>query len=77
METCEDPVAWLAIGRLFFPLDERIADEGMDGNGFLRGLRFARSYETVNDGSGHVHRSCGEIDIIPFQSKRFALPITG
>ncbi len=43
-----------AIGRMFFPLDQRFADEGMDRHRLLRRFRFARSYESVDDGTRHV-----------------------
>src|SRR5438067_10756449 len=74
MPARKNPVFWLAISGLFFPLDERFADKRMDRYGLLRRLCFARSHEAMNDGSRHVHCSCREIDIAPLESEQFALP---
>jgi hypothetical protein len=77
MTAREDPIVWLAICRLFFPRDECFTDEGMDWYGLLGGLRFARSHKTVNDGTSHVHFSCGKIDVTPLQSEQLALSNAG
>ena len=77
MPARKNPIFWLAIKGLFFPPDERFAHQGMDRYWLLRGFRFARSHETMDDGARHVHRSRGKIDIAPFQREQFALPNAG
>src|ERR1700733_5475562 len=68
MPACENPVFWLLIRGLFFPLDECFADARMDRNRLLRGFRFARPHKTMHDGTRHVHCSCRKIDIAHFRA---------
>src|SRR6266568_8003818 len=74
MMACKNPVFWLAISGLFFPLDQGLRNYWVDRDRLLRGFCFARAHETVDDGAHYAHCSCRKIDIAPFQSKQFALP---
>lgn len=72
--TGKNPVVWLPEDPLPSPLQKSFGNERMNGNGLLRCLRLARTNDTIDDGSGHVHRPLGEIDVTPFQAEQFALP---
>ena len=75
--TREDPVSGFAVAAIILPFQKCVCDVGIEGYRFLRGLSFARTDDSTDNGARDAHRLEVEINVEPFEAKQLTLPEAG
>src|SRR5712671_5306542 len=75
--TSKYPVIWFLVRCVLPPCPQRFRQVSIERNWFLRSLGLARSNYLKHDRPCDADLVCLEVDITPFQSKKFAHPQAG